>query len=62
MSYNGFTEARARANKKYMEKYVEVKIRMEAEERDKIKAYAESKGESVNSYIKRLIEEDMANG
>ena len=29
-------------------------------EKEKIKAHAESRGESVNGYINRLIEEDMA--
>lgn len=31
-------------------------------EREKIKAHAESKGESMNEYIRRLIFEDMLHG
>ena len=58
-SYPGFTEARARANKKYMEKFVEVKVRMEPERRDTIKAHAESQGESVNSFINRAIDNQI---
>lgn len=30
-------------------------------DRDKIRAYAESKGKSVNAYINDLIQEDMKN-
>lgn len=50
-------------NKKYVEKYMEkleeIKIRVPKGEKDKIKAHAESMGESVNSFINRAIEEAM---
>lgn len=58
-SYRGFTEAQARAHKKYISRFVEVKVRMEPERRNNIKAHAESKGESVNSFINRAIDETM---
>lgn len=45
--------------KKYLEKFDEIKLRIPKGKKDKIKAHALSKGESVNSYINRLIEEDM---
>lgn len=57
--YNGFTEARARANKKYMENFVEVKVRMTPEERSVIQEHAKSKSESTNTFIRRAIRETM---
>lgn len=48
--------------KNYMGKMDEIKIRVPKGKKDKIKAHAESKGESVNGYINRLIDEDMENG
>ena len=59
-SYRGFTEAQARAHKKYISRFVEVKIRMEPERRDLIKAHAARKdGGSVNAFINRAIDEAM---
>ena len=59
-SYRGFTEAQARAHKKYISRFVEVKIRMEPERRDLIKAHAAQKdGGSVNAFINRAIDEAM---
>lgn len=39
--------------------YEEIKIRVPKGKKDKIKAHADCMGESVNSYINRLIDEDM---
>ena len=59
-SYRGFTEAQARAHKKYISRFVEVKIRMDPERRDFIKAHAALKdGGSVNAFINRAIDETM---
>lgn len=58
-TYRGFTEAQARAHKKYIARFVEVKIRMEAERREVIRAHAEAQGESVNGFINRAITETM---
>ena len=58
-TYRGFTEAQARAHKKYIARFVEVKIRMDAERRDIIRAHAEAHGESVNGFINRAIDEAM---
>ena len=58
-TYRGFTEARARANKKYMEKFVEVKVRMTSERREEVKAHADRQGESLNGFINRAISETM---
>lgn len=58
-SYRGFTEAQARAHKKYIAQFVETKVRMTPERRDAIKAYAEARGESLNAFINRAIDEAM---
>ena len=58
-TYRGFTEAQARAHKKYIAQFVETKVRMTPERREEIRAHAESKGESVNAFINRAIDETM---
>ena len=54
-----YTEARARANKKYMEKFVEVKVRMTPEQRGTVQAHAQRMGESTTVFINRAIPEAM---
>jgi len=39
--------------------YDEIKVRVPKGTKDKIKAYADSKGESVNGFINRAIEETI---
>jgi len=56
-TYRGFTEAQARAHKKYIAQFVETKVRMTPDRRDAIKAHAEARGESVNGFINRAIDE-----
>ena len=58
-TYRGFTEAQARAHKKYISQFVETKIRTTPERRDRIRAHAESRGESVNAFINRAIDETI---
>lgn len=58
-TYRGFTPAQAEANKRYMEKFVEVKTRMTPEKRELVKAHAEVQGESTNAFINRAIDETM---
>ena len=54
------TKAQQRAVSKYMkENYDEIKIRTEKGQKDRIKAHAESQGESVNAFINRAIDEAM---
>lgn len=54
------TKAQQRAVSKYMkENYDEIKIRTEKGQKDRIKAHAESQGESVNAFINRAIDETM---
>lgn len=59
-TYRGFTEAQARAHKKYIAQFVETKIRMTPDRRDIVKAHAEAHGESLNGFINRAIDETMA--
>ncbi len=57
--YKGFTPAQARAHKKYMEKFVELRARVSIERREEIQAHAEAQGESVSVFINRAIKETM---
>ena len=59
-SYKGLTEARKRANKKYNNRFVEIKVRVTPEKRSIIKEHAESMGESATAFINRPIDEAMA--
>ena len=59
-SYKGLTEARRRANKKYNDKFVEVKVRMVPERRTIVQEHAASMGESTTAFINRAIDEAMA--
>ncbi len=53
------TEAQKRAQRKYMESVATIQIRTTAEQREQIKAHAESRGESVNAFINRAIDETI---
>lgn len=59
-SYKGLTEARKRANKKYNDRFVEIKVRVTPKKRSIIKEHAESMGESATAFINRAIDEAMA--
>ena len=59
-SYKGLTEARKRANKKYNDRFVEIKVRVTPEKRSIIKEHAESMGEIATAFINRAIDEAMA--
>ncbi len=58
-TYRGFTEAQARAHKKYISRFVEVKVRMTPDRRSAVQAHAEAQGESLNAFINRAIDETM---
>lgn len=58
-SYNGYTNARKEANKRYMEQFVELKIRTTPGHRDAVKAHAASMGESTTAFVIRAINETM---
>lgn len=53
------SEARARATKKYQAKFERIYIRVSAEEKEAIEAYAEKQGESVNTFVRRVVAEAM---
>lgn len=54
------TKAQQRAVNKYMkENYDEIKVRTDKGKKEKIKVHAESRGESVNAFINRAIDEQM---
>jgi uncharacterized protein (DUF1778 family) len=52
------TEARLRANKKYIAKtYDKIDVRVPKGEKDKIKSWAESQGMSLAEYVRRACYE-----
>jgi predicted HicB family RNase H-like nuclease len=53
------TEAQKRAQRKYMESVAVFQIRTDKSRLERIKAHAESQGESVNAFINRAIDEAM---
>ncbi len=54
------SKAQQKAVAKYMkDNYDELKVRVPKGDKDKIKNHAESKGESLNGFIKRAIDETM---
>lgn len=55
--YRGFTPSQAEAHKRYMEKFVEVKVRMTPDRREQVKAHAQATGESTTAFINRAIDE-----
>ncbi len=59
-SYNGYTDARKEANKRYMEKFCEVKVRMTTERRTEVQEHAANRGESTTAFINRAIDETMS--
>jgi len=58
-SYKGLTEARRRANKKYNDRFVEIKVRVTPEKRSIIQEHSTSMGESATAFINRAIDEAM---
>lgn len=54
------SKAQQKAVSKYMKNnYDEIKIRVSKGRKDEIKAHAESKGESLNGFINRAIDETV---
>lgn len=53
------TEAQKKAQKKYMEKVSRVEITMTPEKKNRLQKHADSKGESVNSFVNRAIDETI---
>jgi predicted HicB family RNase H-like nuclease len=56
-----YTEAQKRASMKYNEKaYDRIALRVSKGDKEKIKAFAESNGESLNGFINRIIDEALS--
>lgn len=53
------TDAQKRAQQKYMEKFSVARVRMETSKYEQVQAHAAKKGESVNAFINRAIDETM---
>lgn len=53
------TNAQKKAHQKYMEKYVEVKVRMTPLQRDVLQQHAADQHESATAFINRAIAETM---
>ena len=53
------SDAQKKAHRKYMERFVEVKVRMTPEKRAEIQAHALEQGESATAFINRAISETM---
>lgn len=59
-TYTGYTDARKRANEKYLKESVEdIRIRVPKGQKAVIKAHAEANGESMNQFVIRAITETM---
>ena len=58
-THSKLSEARRRANKKYNDRFVEIKVRVTPEKRSIIKEHAEAMGESATAFINRAINETM---
>ena len=54
------TDAQKRAHQKYMEQFVEVKVRMTPAQRTVVQEHATGMNESTTAFINRAIAETMA--
>ena len=54
------TESQLRASKKYHQKFDDIKIRVPRGERQVWQDFAASKGESLNTFVCRVVNEAMA--
>ncbi len=53
------SEARKRANQKYIDKQGEIKVRVSKDRKVLIQTHAAARGESVNGFINRAIDNQM---
>ena len=54
MAYNGYNDARKKANEKYLKKFINLTFRITPEEKKIIEEKARKEGKSVNQYLKDL--------
>ncbi len=58
--YKGQTDARRKANQKYLKESVEdIRIRVPRGQKEVYKAHADSQGESLNSFVIRAMNKTM---
>ncbi len=53
------TAAQKKAQKAYMQKFARVELRMTLQNRESVQAHAAARGESVNAFINRAIQNQM---
>lgn len=53
------TEAQKKAQQRYMDKFAVARVRLSPEEYEQVRAHAAGRGESVNVFIGRAIQETM---
>ena len=53
------TDAQKKAQKNYMSKFSRLQVRVDPEKQKRVQAHAESRGESVNAFVNRAIDETM---
>lgn len=55
----GKTDAQKKAQKTYMARFSRVEIRMLPEKQKRVQDHAESRGESISSFINRAVDEQI---
>ena len=53
------TEAQKKAQAKYMDRFAVARVRMDRDKYEAVQAHAEARGESVNAFITRAVENQM---
>ena len=53
------TEAKKRANEKYLAKLVQIVFRVRKEDKERILQHADTQGESLNAFITRAVNETI---
>lgn len=53
------SEARKRANQAYLNKQDEIKVRVPKGKKEEIRQHADKRGESLNAFVNRAIDEAM---
>ena len=53
------TDEQKESQKKYMSKFSRIQVRIEPEKYKQIQNHAESRGESVNAFVVRAVDETM---
>lgn len=58
-AYYGYTEAKKKANQKYMSQFVKINLTVSPERREDIKKHSSGMNESMAAFINRAIDETM---